>query len=104
MAKWPDKAVELFDDMLCSSAGIHFSIIDTPPLCPIAYTTVIDGFFALNEPGTALGWFDMMLQLNRPTLTGNNLSPYTYLRKPSQITWEALFDGLYSRKMVNRFN
>ena len=101
--KQPAKAVELFEYMLHSPAGIHYSITDIPPLCPFAYSIIIEGFFSLGDPDAAMRWFDKMLEQEGPA-PNKKLTPYSTPGKPGQIAWEALLEGLYARGMVKKFN
>lgn len=104
IARQPGRAIELVEQMAYTSASKNYTIREVPPLCSLVYSTIIDGFFSLNDPKTAMLWFDEMLKQRVPA-PSHDLAPCSITPvRPGQIVWESLFDGLYTRKMVAEFN
>jgi pentatricopeptide repeat protein len=60
-AEMPDKAVELLERMLASTAGDNFGPNDIPIITPSTFKVVLAGFFKSGDPSSALSWFERLL-------------------------------------------
>ncbi|CAK5262833.1 unnamed protein product [Mycena citricolor] len=57
----PDKAVELLERMMSSTAAPEFAQVDTPHPAPSTYTAIISGFIRSGDLDTAITWFQRLL-------------------------------------------
>ncbi|KAJ7637034.1 hypothetical protein FB45DRAFT_1001907 [Roridomyces roridus] len=88
----PDRAVELLEKMMSSSAPAAFGPADVPRPASSTYTAIIAGFVQSGDLDTAVAWFERLLtQTERPR------SPYeaaeTVLR-PDAVAWACILDAL----------
>jgi len=59
---FPEKAIEVLDQMLNSPAGHAFTYADPPLPAASTYTCILDGFCAAGDIHTALTWYERLLK------------------------------------------
>lgn len=103
-ANMPDKAIELVDQLLSSTAGNNFTGKDVPNPTPSAFTTVIAGFISTGDVQSALTWFDKLLLLeNGPAihpLQGLGGKPM----RPNGVAWQLMIDALATEGRMDDLN
>ncbi|KAF7323813.1 hypothetical protein MKEN_00602600 [Mycena kentingensis (nom. inval.)] len=87
-----DKAIEILQRMLQSTAPAAFGPSDVPRPASSTYTVTIAGFVESNDIDTALDWFKRLLaQTERPR------QPYESalaVLRPDAVAWQYMLDGL----------
>ncbi|KAF9530974.1 hypothetical protein CPB83DRAFT_849956 [Crepidotus variabilis] len=99
----PDKAVELVDQMVSSTAGNQFAVSETPIPTSSSFTTVIAGFVLDGDVKSALAWFDKLLIQDKAPA-----NPYQGLdgraMRPNSVAWHIMLDALAKEGMVRDLN
>ena len=102
-ADMPDKAVELLERMLASTAGDQFGPKDTPIVTPSTFTAVITGFIQSGDISSALTWFDRLLAQKQAAA-----NPFEGLggapMRPDSVGWHMMLDGLARNGKVDDLN
>ncbi|KIM42753.1 hypothetical protein M413DRAFT_18499 [Hebeloma cylindrosporum] len=102
-ANMPDKAVELIDQIVSSTAPNNFTAKDVPIPTSSAFTTVIAGFISTGDIQSALAWFDKLLLLERGPenpFEGFGGKPM----RPNSIAWQIMIDALATHGKLDDLN
>ncbi|RDB15624.1 Pentatricopeptide repeat-containing protein 5, mitochondrial [Hypsizygus marmoreus] len=98
---FPDKAVELVDQMMGSQVD-EAGLSDPPPVATSTFTTVLSGFCQMGDVQTALIWFDRLLQQS-----GTSEDPFETTgtaMKPDGVAWSVMLDALAVHGMIDDLN
>jgi pentatricopeptide repeat protein len=98
----PDKAVELVDKMMNSTAGPMFQVADIPPPATSTFTNVLSGFCQMGDVATALVWFERLLEQTKAT--DNPFESSGAAMRPDGVAWSIMLDALAVKGMVNDLN
>ena len=98
----PDKAVELVDKMMHSTAGSKFEVTDIPPPATSTFTNVLSGFCEMGDVTTALVWFERLLE--QPQATDNPFEASGTPMRPDSVAWSVMLDTLAVKGMVTDLN
>ncbi|KAJ7190922.1 hypothetical protein GGX14DRAFT_603020 [Mycena pura] len=98
----PEKAVEILERMMNSSAPAAFGPGDVPRPASSTYTVTIAGFIQSGDIDTAYAWFQRLLaQTERPR------QPYesaVQVLRPDIVAWQHILDGLALAGRVDDLN
>uniref|UniRef100_A0A8H8CLR2 Pentacotripeptide-repeat region of PRORP domain-containing protein n=1 Tax=Psilocybe cubensis TaxID=181762 RepID=A0A8H8CLR2_PSICU len=102
-AEMPDKAIELVERMVNSTAGDRFTPQDIPIATSSTFTTVIAGFLLGGDLQSALAWFNQLLtQAKTPS------SPFEGLggkaMRPDSVAWHLVLDALAAEGNLQELN
>ncbi|KDR74356.1 hypothetical protein GALMADRAFT_123802 [Galerina marginata CBS 339.88] len=102
-ASMPDKAIELVDRMLHSTAGDNFLPHHTPIATSSTFTTVIAGFILSGDLQSARTWFDNLLGQERTPA-----NPFEGLdgkaMRPDSVAWHLMIDALAAEGNLEELN
>ncbi|PPQ86751.1 hypothetical protein CVT25_012396 [Psilocybe cyanescens] len=102
-AEQPDKAIELVERMVNSTAGDQFLPHETPIATSSTFTTVIAGFLLGGDLQSALAWFNQLL-----TQEKTPLSPFEGLggkaMRPDSVAWHLVLDALAAEGNLQELN
>jgi pentatricopeptide repeat protein len=98
----PDKAVELVDKMMRSTAGPIFQFADIPPPATSTFTTVLSGFCQMGDVTTAQAWFERLLEQTQAN--DNPFESTGAAMRPDGVAWSVMLDALAVKGMVNELN
>ena len=102
-AGMPDKAIELLERMLASTAGDRFGPKDIPIVTPSSFTAVISGFIKSGDISSALSWFERLLAQKEVVEF-----PYQGLggapMRPDKYGWHIIFEGLAKYGKIDDLN
>ena len=102
-AGMPDKAVELLERMLASTAGDQFGPNDIPIVTPSTFKVVIAGFIQSGDISSALAWFERLLGQEESVA-----HPYEGLggapMRPDMPQWHDILDGLATNGKIDDLN
>jgi len=102
-AGMPDKAIELLERMLASTAGDQYGPKDTPVATPSTFTAVITGFIQSGDISSALTWFDRLLAQKQAAA-----NPFEGLggapMRPDTLGWHVMLDGLAKNGRLDDLN
>ena len=102
-AGMPEKAIELLERMLASTAGDRFGPMDTPIVTPSTFTTVITGFIKSGDISSALAWFERLLAQKQAAA-----NPFEGLggapMRPDNTGWHVMIDGLAKNGKIDDLN
>lgn len=98
----PDKAVEIVDKMMRSTAGPMFQAADVPPPATSTFTNVLSGFCQVGDVATALVWFERLLEQTQAP--DNPFEPSGAAMRPDTVAWSVMLDALAVKGMVNDLN
>ncbi|KAJ7136180.1 hypothetical protein C8R44DRAFT_662536 [Mycena epipterygia] len=98
----PDKAVEVLERMMNSTAPAAFGPADVPRPASSTYTVTIAGFIQSGDIDTAFKWFERLLsQTERPR------QPYEsaiQVLRPDIVAWQQMLDALALAGRVDDLN
>ena len=102
-AHMPDKAIELVDQLVSSTAGNNFTAKDVPIPTSSAFTTVIAGFISTGDVQSALAWFDKLLLLE-----SGPANPFQGFggkpMRPNTVAWYLMIDALATHGKMDDLN
>jgi pentatricopeptide repeat protein len=98
----PDKAIELVDKMMHSTAGPNFGVTDIPPPATSTFTNVLSGFCEIGDVTTALVWFERLLEQTQAT--DNPFESSGIPMRPDSVAWSVMLDALAVKGMVKDLN
>jgi pentatricopeptide repeat protein len=98
----PDKAVELVDKMMRSTAGPVFQLGDIPPPATSTFTTVLSGFCQMGDVATAQAWFERLLEQTQAN--DNPFESSGTAMRPDGVAWSVMLDALAVKGMVKELN
>jgi pentatricopeptide repeat protein len=102
-AGMPEKAIELLERMLASTAGDQFGPMDTPIVTPSTFTAVITGFIKSGDISSALAWFERLLAQKQAAA-----NPFEGLggapMRPDSTGWHVMIDGLAKKGKIDDLN
>ena len=102
-AGMPEKAIELLERMLASTAGDQFGPMDTPIVTPSTFTAVITGFIDSGDISSALAWFERLLaqkQAVANSFEGLGGAPM----RPDSTGWHVMINGLAKDGKIDDLN
>ena len=99
----PEKAIELLERMLASTAGNQFGPNHIPIVTPSTFKAVIVGFLQKGDISSALSWFDRLLAQKESVA-----SSYEGLggkpMRPDMAQWREILNGLSKNGKVDDLN
>ncbi|KAJ7166477.1 hypothetical protein C8R43DRAFT_917900 [Mycena crocata] len=98
----PDKAVELLERMMNSSAPAAFGASDVPRPASSTYTVVIAGFVHSGDLSTALAWFERLLA--QKEVARQPYESSTHVLRPDAVAWQHVLDGCALAGRVDDLN
>ena len=99
----PDKAVEILERMLASTAGNKFGPEEIPIVTPSTFRVVLVGFIKGNDLSSALSWFDRLLAQRERVAdpyAGADGAPM----RPDMPQWHELLSGLAKNGKIDELN
>ena len=102
-AGMPDKAIELLERMLASTAGNKFGPNDTPIVTPSTFKVVIVGFIKSGDISSALAWFERLLAQKESVARSYDGLGGAPMR-PDMDQWHEILDGLAMNGKVDDLN
>ena len=102
-AERPEKAIELLERMLASTAGDQFGPNHIPIVTPSTFKVVIVGFLQKGDVSSALAWFERLLAQKESVA-----NPYEGLggkpMRPDMAQWHEILNGLSINGKVDDLN
>lgn len=102
-AGMPDKAIELLERMLASTAGDEFGPQDIPIVTPSTFTAVVTGFIESGDIPSALAWFERLLA-QKEAVTHSYEGLGGAPMRPDMAGWHAIFEGLAKNGKIDDLN
>jgi pentatricopeptide repeat protein len=99
----PGAALDLLGEMLDTKAGVEFGPKDVPAPAMSTYAVVVRGFCLMDDPSTAVSWFERLIDQGNPT--NDEWAPTLEPPQPTDSFWrDVLFqlDELGCIDHVNR--